>query len=304
MSPSPAQTHYRKPWLSYADQVALLQSRGLKVVDVCAAAEFLSHINYYRFSGYCLAFEGPRHTFSPDTTFEIVRDSYEFDRALRDLVTEALELIELDFRTAIAHHFGRRFGAFGHTLSAGFFKTFKHADWIEILREEARRSRELFVGHFRAQYAEFPDLPIWMATEVMSFGSLSRMFSGMLREDQRAVASRYHVQPFHLGSWLHHLVYVRNLCAHHSRLWDRVWSIKPELPPGRVWTPPLVSGNGRLYATLLMLLDLLRRCPAAPPFAHEWRARLQAHLQNPPQAPQSLQKMGFTADWSAHPFWG
>ena len=120
MSSTPSPRAFTKPWLSCPDQVALLQSRGLTVRDSAAAAEFLSHVNYYRFSGYCLAFETTRHTFLPGVTFEQVRESYDFDRVLRDLVTEALELIEVDLRAAIAHHFGQRHGAFGHTRPATF----------------------------------------------------------------------------------------------------------------------------------------------------------------------------------------
>lgn len=303
MTGTPATRAYAKPWLPCPKQVELLQSRGLTVSDPAAAAEFLSHVNYYRFSGYCLAFETTRHKFLPGVTFEQVRESYDIDRVLRDLVTEALELIEVDFRTAIAHHFGRKHGPFGHTRAAAFFRTFGHAEWLSKLRDETERSREPFVTHYKMNYSGFPNLPIWMATEVMSFGALSLMFKGMLRDDQREIARRYRLQPIHLRSWMHHFVYVRNLCAHHSRLWDRVWAIKPELPPGKAWSPPLLPGNERMFATLLMLYELLKRCPAVAPFDQEWRSRLHAHLARPPEAPGALERMGLTADWNAHPAW-
>ena len=66
--PAPAKPVYNKPWLSCADQVALLRNRGLTIGDAAAAADFLAHINYYRFSGYCLAFENPRHQFIAGVT--------------------------------------------------------------------------------------------------------------------------------------------------------------------------------------------------------------------------------------------
>lgn len=301
MSSTPSPHAFAKPWLSCPEQVALLQRRGLAVPDPATAAEFLSHVNYYRLSGYCLAFETTRHAFQPGATFEQVRESYDFDRVLRDLVTEALELIEVDFRTAVAHHFGQKHGPFGHIRPAAFFGTFNHADWLTKLRAETRRSREPFVTHFKTNYREFPDLPVWIATEVMSFGALSLMFSGMLRDDLRAVSARYRLQPTHLRSWMHHFVYVRNLCAHHSRLWDRVWAIKPDLPPGKAWSRPLLPGNERLFATLLMLYELLKRCPAVSPFDQEWRTRLHTHLSSPPHAPRSLERMGLTAEWQTHP---
>ena len=204
---------YNKPWLSYQDQIALLQSRGMAVHDVPAAIEFLRHVNYYRFSGYCLVFEAVRHAFNPGTTFEQVRAAYEFDTTLRDIVTEALEVVEVDLRSAVAYWFGEQYGAFGHTNAANFYHRFHHPNWQNDLQRETRRSTELYVSHFKATYTGFPNLPVWVVPELMSFGVLSRMFQGMLKVDRKAVAANYGVQPDVLESWLHHLSYVRkSLC--------------------------------------------------------------------------------------------
>jgi abortive infection bacteriophage resistance protein len=276
---------------------------SLVVNDGIAAQAFLAHINYYRFSGYCLAFEKQHHTFREGVTFEQVRASYEFDLALRDLVTEALEVLEVDFRTAIAYHFGQEHGAFGHVDPGEFFHTFDHGEWIEQLRGEADRSKESFIEHFRETYADYPDLPIWIATEVISFGALSKMYKGMVRKDQRIIAQRYSVQPTDLIAIFHHLVYVRNLCAHHSRLWDRLWAIKPSVPRGQAWQPPHLPSNDRLFATLLLLYYLMRTCPAIRTFAVSWRDRVTAHIVNPPAAPDALLSMGMPVNWKEHQVW-
>src|SRR5690606_38196546 len=146
-----------------------------------------------------------------------------FDRALRDLFTESIELIELDLRTALAHTFGELHGGFGHTDAAKFYDQGRHAQWLSKLREQTQRSSDLFIAHHRDIYLEFPDVPVWVATEIMSFGSLSNFYRSLAKPDQKRVSARYAVQPRTLGSWIHHLVYVRNLCAHHARLWDRLW---------------------------------------------------------------------------------
>lgn len=294
---------YQKPWLPHPDQVALLVGRGLSVPDPATAERFLTHVNYYRFSGYCLAFEEKRHTFLPDATFADIKGAYDFDVILRDLLTEALEVIEIDVRAYLAHHFGKRHGAFGHTDAAKFFQRFDHADLMVRLHEETDRSSELFIKHFRRTYAEYPDLPVWMLTEVMSFGTLTRMFRGMVRDDQRVVSSRYTLQPSIFGPILLHLVYVRNLCAHHSRLWDRVWSIKPTLPNGPLWKAPIIPGNDRLYSTLCLIQHLLNRCPAIGSFAPDWRDRLHALLATPPNTPHALACMGMPTTWTTHPIW-
>jgi abortive infection bacteriophage resistance protein len=307
----PQKREYQKSWLSLEDQVTLLQSRGLIVANRTSAIAFLSHINYYRFSGYCLAFEKARHEFLPGTTFEQVQSSYQFDRNLRDIVTEALEVIELDVRTSIAFTFGKTYGPFGHTVANNFYVDSKypnkhqewHTKWLDKLHEEAARSSELFVTHFQRNYREFPDLPIWIVTEVMSFGGLSQMFNAMRRKDHKLVAARYNIQPNELISWMHHMVYVRNLCAHHSRLWDRIWSVSPTLPYGTAWKPPLIPANNRLFATLLLLNHLLTRCPSNTAFGAEWRDRVVKLLTQPPACPNAFQYMGLTPQWHQHPLW-
>ena len=295
---------YTKVWLSASDQVKKLESRGLVVPDENAAEEFLLHLNYYRFSGYGLAFEDQRHSFRTGTTFESIRAAYEFDRDLRDVITESLEIIELDVRTAMAYSFGQRHGPFGHTDADNFFRLFNHTEWLRRLHGETNRSSEPFVTHFKATYAEFPDLPIWVATELMSFGALSKMYGGMDKADQKSISSRYGLQARTLKSWIHHLVYTRNLCAHHLRLWDRSWSIKPDVPAGNAWRFPAFPDNRHLFAALLIQAKMLAGCSAETAFAQSWRKRIEKLIAN--SAPNTINpktRMGLPKDWKKHPVW-
>jgi abortive infection bacteriophage resistance protein len=295
---------YDKPWLSVPDQLRKLKDYGLSIADEAGACAFLQHINYYRFSGYGLAFKDDQHSFRTGTTFDQVRDAYCFDRALRDLVTEALEIIELDLRATVAFIFGRNHQPFGHIDPANFFHKFNHAMWLDKLHDETDRSDELFIEHYKATYIEFPELPIWVATEIMSFGALSFMYSGMLRQDQKDIAFRYHVQSDTLQSWIHHLVYTRNLCAHHARIWDRKWAIAPDQPPGKDWQPPLLPNTARLFASLLVQGKLLYNCPAERQFTHEWRQRIEALIDaQTPAVPDAAARTGMPLDWKKHPLW-
>jgi abortive infection bacteriophage resistance protein len=269
-----------------------------------AVEAFLKHINYYRFSGYALAFEQNRHQFFPGTSFEQIREAYEFDRALRDLFTESIELIELDLRTNIAYSLGQKYGPFGHVMAGNFFHRFSHQGWLDKLHEETERSSELFILHYKNKYQEYPNLPIWVAMEIMFFGALSKMYGGLLKQDQKLISARYSLQPDILRSWFHHLVYVRNLCAHHSRLWDKIWAIKPDLPAGNAWLPPYLSSNARLFASLLIQNVMLCRCAAEQLFIIGWRERVENLIQRSmPKCPDPLGKMGMTPHWHDHPLW-
>jgi abortive infection bacteriophage resistance protein len=125
-------------------------------------------------------------------TFDHVKASCQFDASLRDLFNEALEIIEIDLRTVVAHYFGNSYGAFGHTDPASFHPEFDkritHNNWLDEIRKEASRSRELFIRHFERKYTQYPDLPVWVVTEIMTFGSLARMIRAMHKADRQNVA--------------------------------------------------------------------------------------------------------------------
>lgn len=298
----PMTAPFTKPWISVEQQLDRLKNAGLTIGDEKVAAAFLQHLNYYRFRGYCVAFMSGNQ-FRECGTFEDIRHAYQFDWRLRDLLTEALELIEVDFRSAIAAHFGKTYDAFGHTDATNFYPRFKHADWHSQSKTETERSKEMFVEHFRATYSDFPDLPIWMLTEVLSFGMLSRMLKGMNRCDQNAIADRYGRRSTFLASWFHHASYIRNMCAHHSRVWDRKWTIKPKMAPIPKWQYPHLPDNAHLFVTLLILRILLRHIPAVAEFAIDWKLRVEELLGDPPRTNHPIEQMGLTPDWETHPDW-
>ena len=306
--------NFSKQWIDLPAQIKLLQSRGLIVSDTRAATAFLQHVQFFALNGYCGAFEVRKHVFAHGTTLEHVQAAYNFDRELRDLFTEALEWIEIDIRSSIGGHVAATHGPFGHLSPENFFRPnkpffldtrqdFHHARWRSQLQKDALKSLEPYVLHFREKYEQFPDLPIWIATEVMPFGSLSKMYAGMLRQDQRAIAGRYGIQNAFLESWLHHLVHVRNLCAHHARLWDRVFVVRPNLPPIPRWQSPLLPGNDRLFCSLLIIAHMLRRCLAIESTFAQWRERVESHFKNPPLPAMHRARMGLTQDWLRHPVW-
>jgi abortive infection bacteriophage resistance protein len=130
------------------------------------------------------------------------------------------------------------------------------------------------------------------------------MLEGLAKADQKRVSIRYGMQPLTLASCIHHLVYVRNLCAHHSRLWDRIWAIKPDLPAGKLWSPPLLPDNTQLFSSLLIQSTLLRRIPAEQDFTDDWRQRVQTLIGTRlPSCPDPLKKMGLPINWAQHPLW-
>jgi abortive infection bacteriophage resistance protein len=302
---------YRKQALTFRQQLDLLTSRGLQVGNDSEALRQLASISYYRLSGYWYPFRVRTRQdqitdyLAPGTAFEHIVFLYEFDRRLRSLVLDAIERVEIAVRTQITYCFGHTYGAFGHTDSANFHPNFRHADWLAKLEDETRRSSDEFIRHYKNKYDGFPTVPIWMLTEVISFGALSFFYKG-LRNDLKAgirdksdIADYFNLHHKQLGDWLHTLTYVRNVCAHHSRLWNRKLAIRPDKSKDPTWLPPITPRNDRIFYILLMLRHL-QKCSGN---GDNW-AREVANLLEPMAADGYYRNaMGIPADWKEHSIW-
>ncbi len=295
---------FQKPALTFSEQVDLLISRGLIVSGHSKAEACLENINYYRFSAYCLPFENPRHHFIAGTTFEQVCEVYEFDRELRLLVIDALERIETTIGTDIAYQLAHAHNPFAHTEQTIFRPTFNHSLWTQEVQKETLRSKEVFIDHYKKTYDGFPVIPIWMLVEILSFGNVSKLYEGMKKEDQWAISRPYGIHPSCLWSWLRTLVYVRNICAHHSRLWNRELAIAPYIPSDDFrWTKPIPVDPKFLFSTLLILWKLQAKHAKWNGQIQTWKMKVNDLLARSLSVSNKLQRMGVPANWAQHPLW-
>ena len=278
---------YPKPALKIEEQIVLLEGRGLAVGDRGSASRWLRRVSYYRLSAYFLPFKNGE-TFRQGSSFEQILDLYKFDARLRLLVSQALGRVEIAIRTSVTYEMAHSTGPFGYADCENFIRSADHAKFMQQLSVEESRSRETFVKHFRQKYHTETHLPIWMATELCSFGSLSMLYKNLRPVLQKRIAAEYEVPGTVLASWLHTLAYVRNLCAHHSRLWNRELAIKPSLPHG--WGYKNVAPD-RIYSVLVILQHLLktraRSCT--------WQNRLTKLIEEHPKV--DLVAMKMPAEW-------
>ena len=291
---------YSKPSLPYSKQVDLLKSRGLGIADHVSAERFLKQVSYYRFSAYCLPFETVRHQFKPNVNFDQITKLYEFDRRLRFLIDEALEVIEITVRAIMAHEMAQKYGPFFHEDPANFYGRFDHKNWVLKVHEQATRSREMFIAHYKSKYEGFPKLPIWMAVEIMSFGSISQLIDSLKREDQIILAKQFGLHTSILMSWLHTFAYVRNICAHHARFWDRKLAIAMVAPKDGRWVDVNTS---RIGAALLAINQFLHKLPIDKGIISEWRSEVEALFSRKIEVDDFLGAMGLSKELQKHPLW-
>ncbi len=220
-------THTTKFWKSIEQQIFLLRERGMIIEDDALAAHFLRHVGYYRLSGYWYPFrefnDGTRtDVFKKNSHFKDVTTLYLFDRRLRLLALDAMERIELAIQVDIAHLLGRR-DTFAHHEHRFLDKRFiqkggGYQRWLETYHALIKRSKADFVKHNLEKYGK---LPIWVAIEILDFGSLSLFYSGMKGRDKSYISKKYGFEEnASMTSWLRSLNFIRNVSAHHSRLWN------------------------------------------------------------------------------------
>lgn len=288
---------YLKPALTFEQQLELLERRGMTVTDRSRALRALQHVSYYRLSAYWYPYRSGKDGFEPSATFEGALRLYEFDRRLRLLALDAIERVEVNVRTRVTYALAHAYGAFAHEDAATFDSSFGHTRWFADVRKEIARASESFLDHYKTSYAGWPRIPIWMASEVMSLRTLSLMFSGMRTKEQEHVVFGWGIHRSVATSWLHTLTYVRNVCAHHGRLWNRELSIRPQVPKhDPAW---MTVSNRRIYGVLCVL----RQLTSSDLGGELWATSARKLLIEFEGEPRWQNAMGVPRDWATRPFW-
>ncbi len=161
------------------------------------------------------------------------------------------------------------------------------------------KSQEDFIVHLRHKYDELLP-PLWAMVEIMTFGELSHWYENLKhRQDRNAISRLYDMDEKNLVSFLHHLNFVRNKCAHHNRLWNHNFTITLKLPkqrPLKVVASLNPNAERKLYNTLVILEYLLE---IVSPNNH-WKNRLFSLLH---QHRIDIAQMGFPENHQSLAAW-
>ena len=313
--------HYDKRPLSYDEQIDLLASKGLLIPDRQRTARQLKNISYYRLSAYMLPYkemigDAISSRFKKGSTWDMIYRLYVFDRKLRLLVFDAIERVEIAVRAQIIHQLSQKYGSHWQDNREIFkptkTKTVKGRDIVidvfsdiqKHIKEQLNNNRaEVFIQHYKTKYGDPPNPPSWMCVEIMYFKQLSRICDELkLREDVSGISWYFGLPPEIFCSWLHTINYVRNICAHHARLWNRAMSIVPvklEFSKTLRWiSDPNSVQRSRLYYFLCMLDYILQTANPTSRF----KARLTSLLDEYKDV-ANLKAMGFPINWSREALW-
>lgn len=300
------ENYYQKKHKTFSEQLDILKERKLNISNESFALTKLQHINYYRLSAYFLPLQYDKKSenkniFLPNTNFEDILSLYYFDCELRKIVFEAIESIEIYFRTQIAYFHSFKYDAFGY-LNFSNFREKKAEEFYKVqddILKEKTRSKEFFIKHFKNEYNS-TDLPIWSVVEIISFGTLSKFFMILKEEEQNKVIRNIHgINKLVAFKWLHALSSVRNICAHHSRLWNRTLGVSFEVPKGsKVFNKMKPSKNKIFFA--LSVIEYLLSCIGADEI--KFKTKIKDLIKKYPKV--KLESMGFIEDWESNSIWG
>lgn len=309
---------YNKIPLSFQKQIELLKSRNLIIDDEPKALSYLQEISYYRLSAYFLPYQNAKDNFENDITFEQIIKTYSFDRELRLLVFDCIERIEVAIRTQFIYQMALHYNDSHWQDNQNHFITPYYnkignlvnpfADFQAIIsKAKTARTPETFIKHYINTYNKPANPPSWMCFELLTIGELSHIYRGLKNNaDKKRIADFFEVHPTVFTSWLHTLTYVRNICAHHSRLWNRDLAIEPEklLKPKGNWIAKPYENNKRVFYFLCVLRYLLLR--ANP--SNSMKQKIENLFDKYPTVP--IKYLGIPSDgkgnlldWQNEPIW-
>ncbi len=298
-------TRMPKPALTINQQIELLEERGMEFNDLDEARHFLSNISYYRLAGYWWEMQEDRveHLFFEGTSFSSVVQLYNFDRHFKLIVFDAIERLEIALRTKLIYHLSLKSGGLWYQNASLFSNQDYHEEQLEKIQEEIDKSKEEFlVKHKENHPDESPEA--WKALEVITLNTLSKQYENLNDQlpEKSKVANEFGLY-FHndFSSWLRTTTYIRNLVAHHSRLWNRYIIIKYSWPKSTS-TPILnyTPDNRQTRKIFPILSGILHMLNHVSP-GHAVKEKLLELFRNNPEIP--LSKMGFPAGWENQPIW-
>lgn len=236
-------------------------------------------------------FVSPRYlgngNYLPGTDFNKI---YEFNRKIRNLLFAAIEEVEIYLRSQFAYFHAHKYGVTGYLIASNFNTKHQHNKFQKLIETEIQNNKKvLFVQHHITNYGG--KFPIWVITELFTFGMLSYFYNDMPLTDQKHLAKElFQTIPKNLISWLRCCTDLRNICAHYGRLYYRIFTAIPANLPGLE-----KSTERRLYGAILALKALYSDIA-------KWNEEILGGIKKIMGLYSSvinLEHIGFPADWEA-----
>jgi abortive infection bacteriophage resistance protein len=269
-----------------------LETKGLQISNVSAAERALGTVGYYRLLIYMRPFQDNTKQFVFNSRFEDILELYEFDRRLRLLCLDAIERVEVALRASIVNSLAVIYGPHFYTDPSHF----TNVDACMKFIDRIRNSDHFGIMHYQSNYSYPLNPPIWVMLEAAPFGATSRVFADLTLKNRKVVSRIFGYDESVLVSWFRTLTVLRNLCAHHSRLWNSTFTVNR--PKAAKSLNHVFVRTDSIHARLVILAALLNQIDSTS----EWKIKLIQLLESAPKIAKPS-ALGFPDDWREEPFW-
>lgn len=282
---------YSKAACTPQDLLTHVKAKNLTVTSDADALKCLQSIGYYRLLIYMRHFQDVNKNFQPGTSFEDILNIYNFDRKLRLHCLNAIERIEVALRASIINRLTVLHGPHFYTES----RHFSSIEGFQAFLSRAQQAQYLAISHYYRNYNSPSLPPVWAITEAVTFGTLSQFFSNLHIDNQKPIALDFGYDRQILLSWFRSLTTIRNMCAHHNRLWN--YSIIVNKPKSAKKLQRVNPVNDTSFCARAVVMNaLLRQIDPRNTWAAELKRLIGEHGIN-------SAAMGFPAGWEAETFW-
>ena len=246
------------------EQISILKNRGLNIVDIDTAKDFLLRNNYYRISGYSLTLRD-HDAFFENASFQNIIDIYEFDHRLRHILMKYIEVIEVTVKSVYSYEFSKSYGAFAYLDPSLFSDSAIHYDIMQKAeaQKNSRLPHEAYLKHFINDLKI--DIPLWAFVDLLTISNISFLYKISPVAVKLSVANAFGFKSKGdelLERFMHFMTILRNLCAHGSRLYNRLFEQKPWLNKKELALltslPDGTKDNSHLFGYILIMRRLLK----------------------------------------------
>lgn len=265
--------------------------------------KYLKTVGYYRLTGYMFHMQSRdgSHRFLDGSSFDDVIGLYHFDKQLRSIIAGYLERIEICLRAKLTDTYSATHGFFWYSLVELYDDQDIFCMISEEICEAIKDPKEQFLKKFKLRYTSETIPPSNMALETLSLGKLARLYKGLKNKDgKQEIASEFDLPSKILTSWLIYLAHVRNICAHHARLWNRKVTVNMPIFPSRdkykFKGDNLHDSNTTLYGIISMIDRLLAAFNPENSFTDKIERLIK-------ECKVDCTLMGFPVDWQATANW-
>ena len=281
----------QQPPMTVNEQIINLRNNGLIIENEDYARSFLNDVSYFRLiKAYSLGLKVKNGMYNKNTRFEDIVNLYLFNSNFRQRLFIEIEKVEVNLRCRLTNYFCEKYGVLGYEDINNFSipSNVFHVFFDEIQKEIARNSRTPFVKNYQDNYID-GKIPMYAIVELLSFGTLSKLYKNMKNEDKKAVAKTFGVGYTYFESWIESMAYVRNVCAHYGRLYNNKLVKTPKM-----YKQYAEAGNNRIFATLLTLKHILPN----DRHWHDFVQTVESLIKKYPIV--NLRLIGFPKEWTKY----